>query len=250
MAVFKSNYITTRNKRKKTSRVYVPKTKQTQRQIIVSKAKAHIRYIRNRRENGQKITRELFGRDGVLSKEEAYELIDSAEKGTRFFRFVISPAKWEDREKDLDLREITMQTMGALEKQLGEHIQFVAAIHNGKLRHVHMLAILKGRVEDAELTVARGTATQVTRAQRKELDEALGYNPHIQRGRTRTITQNQNRERGEGQHATGTTDPYKKQGGGGHAAKKSESVHTCLICGMQYCHHQREKDELELELEL
>src|SRR5713101_4113927 len=77
------------------------------------KAKASIRYIENRRgKDGAKITRSLFGTDGLLGRWQAYRMIDTAEKGSVFFRFVISPdPTQEDRAKDLHLREITEQTM-------------------------------------------------------------------------------------------------------------------------------------------
>jgi hypothetical protein len=68
--------------------------------------KASIRYIEHRPgKDGEKVTRELFGSDGVITRNQAYQMIDEAEKGTAFFRIVISPdpAK-EDTEKDLHLQ--------------------------------------------------------------------------------------------------------------------------------------------------
>jgi len=71
-------------------------------------AKASIRYIEHRRgKDGRKTSRILFNNDGALGRWQAYEIIEQAEKGSIFFRFVISPdpAK-EDSEKDLHLREV------------------------------------------------------------------------------------------------------------------------------------------------
>ncbi len=39
--------------------------------------KAHLRYITHRRgEEGERMTRPLFGRDGALSKQQIYDMID------------------------------------------------------------------------------------------------------------------------------------------------------------------------------
>ena len=67
--------------------------------------KAHLRYITHRRGKTQeKITRLLFGRDGLTDKRAAYEMIDSAKRGTAFFKIMISPDPMkEDTHKDFDL---------------------------------------------------------------------------------------------------------------------------------------------------
>src|SRR2546425_12902340 len=106
-------------------------------------AKASIRYMEHRPgKDGEKITRHLFGIDGLLGRHQAYRLIDEAEKGSIFFRFVISPdPKSEDREKDLHLREVTEKTMQRLEDRLHKEVQWVAAEHDDHAphRHVHIV---------------------------------------------------------------------------------------------------------------
>src|ERR687896_755352 len=89
----------------------------------VAAAKATIRYNQHRAgKDGQKISRELFGYDGVLDRQDAYEMLDVAAKGTVFFRFVISPdIETEDMAKDLQLQDLTTQTMLALQEQLQQH---------------------------------------------------------------------------------------------------------------------------------
>jgi hypothetical protein len=73
MAVFKANYV----KRGTTER---------------ARAKATIRYIQQRPgRNAPKQIRTLFGADGPYTREQVYALIDGAQKGTIFYRFVISP---------------------------------------------------------------------------------------------------------------------------------------------------------------
>jgi hypothetical protein len=84
MAVVKANYV----KRGKGER---------------GRAKATIRYIQHRRDrDGERVSRTLFGFDGELTREQAYRMIDEAQKGTIFYRFVLSPdPKREDRYKTL-----------------------------------------------------------------------------------------------------------------------------------------------------
>jgi hypothetical protein len=115
-----------------------------------NRAKATVRYITHRRDlAGHKITRDLFGFGGSLSKDTAYRMIDEApKKGRYYYRVVLSPdPRRQDRYKDLDLRRLTISTMLKLEERYGKSIQFVAAIHDDHAphRHVHTIVILNGR---------------------------------------------------------------------------------------------------------
>jgi hypothetical protein len=141
-------------------------------------AKASIRYITFRPgKGGEKISRQLFGHDGALSIFQADRMVDEAEKGTVFFRLVISPdPALEDREKDLALWELTQQTILKLEYRLKREVQFVAAEHNDHTpnRHVHVIALIPGRLEVADLEAIRNAATEAAQFQRQERDLALG----------------------------------------------------------------------------
>src|SRR5438270_13310253 len=94
-------------------------------------AKASLRYIQHRPgKDGAKINRTLFGSDGAMGRYEAYRMIDEAEKGSIFFRFVMSPdARTEDTKRDLHLREVTEKTMLSLEERLNKPVAWVAAVH-------------------------------------------------------------------------------------------------------------------------
>ena len=83
-------------------------------------AKANIGYITKRREGiKEKITRTLFGLDGVMTSQEAYRMIDQAGKGSFFYRLVLSPDPiGEDTRQDLDMRALTLQTMQVLDARL------------------------------------------------------------------------------------------------------------------------------------
>jgi hypothetical protein len=137
-------------------------------------AKASIRYIQHRPgKEGAKITRTLFGVDGLMGRWQAYQMIDEAEKGSQFFRFVISPdPKAEDSEQDLHLREITEKTMDTLEKRLQKQVSWVAVEHadHAPHRHVHVVAVVPGSLQVHDFQSLRTTATASCLEQRRERD--------------------------------------------------------------------------------
>src|SRR5438270_13147373 len=137
-------------------------------------AKASIRYIAHRPgKDGATITRNLFGLDGLMGRWQAYQMIDEADKGSVFFRFVISPdPKQEDTGKDLFLREITEKTMLSLEEHLHKQVSWVAAVHDDHAphRHVHVVAVVAGRLQVRDFQAMRQAATAAALAQRHEGD--------------------------------------------------------------------------------
>src|SRR5437868_4882635 len=139
-------------------------------------AKASIRYIQHRPgKDNEKKTRTLFGSDGALGRWQAYRMIDEAEKGSLFFRFVISPdPKREDTGKDLFLREVTEKTMLSLEERLHKQVSWVAAEHDDHAphRHVHVVAVVPGRLQVRDFQAMRQAATEAALAQRHERDLA------------------------------------------------------------------------------
>jgi hypothetical protein len=139
-------------------------------------AKASIRYIEHRPgKDNAKMNRILFGMDGAMGRWQAYQMIDEAERGSLFFRFVISPdPKHEDTERDLFLREITEKTMLSLEDRIHRDVHWVAAIHDDHAphRHVHVVAVVPGRLHVQDFQAMRTTATAEGVAQRQERDLA------------------------------------------------------------------------------
>jgi hypothetical protein len=138
-------------------------------------AKAAIRHIQHRPgKDGQKAVRELYGRDGSMERGEAYQMIDEAEKGTVFFRIVISPdPATEDTEKDLRLAEITAQTMVHLADRLHKAVPYVTVEHDDHAlhRHMHVLALVQGRLNTQDFQALRDTATEAALFQRQERDQ-------------------------------------------------------------------------------
>jgi len=141
-------------------------------------AKRNIRYIEHRPgKDGERLWRTLFGADGRMSREEAYELIDNAEYGSVFWRIKVSPdAVNEDTNRDVSMQEVTERTMNSLQEQLGKSVSWVAAIHadHKPIRHIHVLALLPklSKQEFGQLpnNLIKG-ATESCLAQRKELDQ-------------------------------------------------------------------------------
>ena len=142
-----------------------------------SRIKAHLRYITHRRGmEGERITRALFGKDGALSKQQVYDMIDAARRGAVFHKFVINfhPLK-EDTNKDLNLWEITRKTLEHIKTQYGLSVPFVATIHDDHtaLRHVHGFFIVEGRLNKEEFAKIKGlwkVASAEVRHQRNRLD--------------------------------------------------------------------------------
>jgi hypothetical protein len=155
------------------------------------KIKKTLNYIVHRpgREGG-KLTRELFGHtEESIRKEDAYRHIDAG-RGMTYFHLKINfhPDR-EDKRKDLDLRDITRQSISALEERLQRPIRFLAVEHNDHtpLRHIHAILLVHLRrgerigIEDWKL--CRETATKQASLQRKALDAVLQVQNDRQRGR-------------------------------------------------------------------
>jgi len=142
-----------------------------------SRIKAHLRYITHRRGmEGERMNRPLYGKEGPLSKQHIYDMIDATRPGAVFHKFVINfhPIK-EDTHKDLNLWEITRKTLEHIKTQFGESVPFVATIHDDHtfLRHVHGFFIVDGRLSKKEFAKVRGlwqVASAEVRQQRKRLD--------------------------------------------------------------------------------
>ena len=108
---------------------------------------------------GRGSTRKLQGYDGVLEKLQAYQMIDEAGEGTYFYRLIVNFDKdTEDAKRDLYLGEIIEKTMLHLEDRFQKQLQFVATEHDDHtpLRHVHMLALLPGKLNVQDLAALRG----------------------------------------------------------------------------------------------
>jgi hypothetical protein len=146
------------------------------------KAKDTVRYIQHRagRDN-ERVWRPLFTSDGPMTRADAYQFIDEAPKGTKFFTIIISPdPATEDTHKDLDMRAITITTMQTVaEIMRGQGIttplNWVAAVHDDHTdkNHVHCLASLQGRLDKPDIRRLIDVTTTACLRERRELDRAL-----------------------------------------------------------------------------
>jgi hypothetical protein len=144
--------------------------------------KAHLRYIVHRPgTEREKVTRELFHHNYLsTTKQNAYDLINAAPKGTVFYKMTINfhPVK-EDTHKDLDLHSITSLTVREMQYRIGRNIPFIATIHNGHentdLRHIHAICLVQGRLSKEDFaklrTLWQSTSAEV-RLQRSIRDRA------------------------------------------------------------------------------
>jgi hypothetical protein len=141
--------------------------------------KAALRYNAHRPTlEGAKGARQLFGWDGELDKNQAYEMIDAAERGTRYWRFKISPdPKTENPQKKVDLREVTTKIMGKLQERKGK-VEFIAVVHDdhSPINHIHAIVLFKERMEAKDYAMLRQVGRQACLSQqqgRKQMQKFL-----------------------------------------------------------------------------
>jgi hypothetical protein len=146
-----------------------------------AKAKDIVRYIQHRAgKDDERVMRPLFTNDSPMTRLEAYQFIDEAPKGTKFFTIIISPdPTTEDTNHDLDMRQITrttMQTVAEIIRGQGitTPVVWVAAVHDDHTdkNHVHALASLQGRLDKPDLRRMIDVTTTACLEQRRELDRA------------------------------------------------------------------------------
>ena len=175
MAVVKTNYVKQNGREK-------------------ANTKATIRYIQNRPgQDKERLSRVLFGNDGMMERKDAYRMVDEAPPGSVFWRIMFSPdPNGEDEPRDLNLPEaaekMIMLTFGV---RLHKQVQWVAAVHadHRPHRHVHIVAIVPGKLSRHDFAalpqVLRYEATQACLEQRRELDltRDLTQEPEMQQGK-------------------------------------------------------------------
>src|SRR5215216_3171277 len=147
-----------------------------------AKAKETVRYIQHRAgKDNERVMRPLYTSDSPMTRLEAYQFIDEAPKGTKFFTIIISPdPATEDTHYDVDMRQITrttMQTVAEIMRAQGitTPVVWVAAVHDDHTdkNHVHALAAIQGRLDNPDLQRLIAATTHACLEQRRELDRAL-----------------------------------------------------------------------------
>src|SRR3712207_4812059 len=168
-----------------------------------------------------------------MTRADAYRMIDGAGKGSLFYRIVLSPdPKGEDQRRDLDMRDLTAQTMQALEEKVRGPVLWVGALHadHAPHRHIHVVAIVPKRLFVKDFQFLRARASQACREQRRFLD----------------LGQSQKRERPYPVPYFAKTRPSSRMrdwpASSGGSAGMSPSLHkcTCPSCSATHVHSIRD----------
>jgi hypothetical protein len=94
-------------------------------------AKDHVRNaVHHPDEQGQRQYRELWDRDGRISKQAAYTRLDDVEQPDYTYRLTLSPhPERQDPSHRLDLHAWTRGMMRQLEQRAGQELAWIAATH-------------------------------------------------------------------------------------------------------------------------
>ncbi len=119
------------------------------RQYVRTRGRAvrSLRYYQDRRRGEDEPERQIFTKDGTVSRREAIRMMDECQgKDFLVHRVVLSPGSGRDQE---DLREMTRHVMRCLEDDKRQQIDWVAVEHhNTEHPHVHLVIFGGGRQRD------------------------------------------------------------------------------------------------------
>ncbi len=113
------------------------------------RAMGSIRYYQMRERGADEPPRQLFTKDGTVSRERAYRMMQEYQ-GRNFIvhRMALSPGEGRDAE---DLRELTRHVMGELQDFKRQELHWVAVEHhNTEHAHVHIVLFGGGRQMDGK----------------------------------------------------------------------------------------------------
>jgi hypothetical protein len=134
-------------------------------------AKQHLRYAVHRtNEHGQRQYREVWDRDGTLSKQTAYERLDGAGPRDYVYRLTLSPhPERQDAGQRLDLREWGRDMMARLEQASGQRLEWFAVTHaHVEHRHVHVVVRSRGRFASEHFRAMREAGDRQAREQQRQ----------------------------------------------------------------------------------
>lgn len=144
-----------------------------------SEAKASVRYMQHRQSDlGESSARQLFGRDGELSRTEAYERLDRAAEAqgkTYFYRLVLNPGEGHADLSEEGRQAWAAEVMARIEAQGNQVRDWVAVSHTdqGEHDHLHVLAATSRTLQKSELADLRTSSREAYDHQR-EVQHQLG----------------------------------------------------------------------------
>ncbi len=104
-------------------------------------ARAGLRYYQMRPRGDDEPPRSIFGRDGTMTRDEAYRLLDQHQaRGYLAHRLMLSPGA--DERPD-DLRDLARHVMAELERDKEQRLHWVAVEHRNTA-HPHVHIVLAG----------------------------------------------------------------------------------------------------------
>jgi type IV secretory pathway VirD2 relaxase len=107
-------------------------------------ARAALRYYQMRPRGEGEPPRSLFTREGTVSRDEAYRMLDEHQaRGYLVHRLMFSPA---DDEQPDDLCNLTRHVLRELEKERGVTLHWVGVEHHNT-NHPHVHVVLSGGTE-------------------------------------------------------------------------------------------------------
>lgn len=144
-----------------------------------SEAKGSVRYMQHRQSDlGEREARPLFGREGELSRQEAYERLDGAGEApgkTYYYRLVLNPGEGHADLDEEGRRVWAAEVMSRIEAQGVQVRDWVAVSHTdqGEHDHMHIVAATSRTLQKAELADLR-TYSRESYDHQRELQHELG----------------------------------------------------------------------------
>lgn len=149
-------------------------------------AKQAVRYATHREDGtGERTTREIYDREGILSRQEAYARIDAAEQqgGKYHYRLILNQGEGH---RAADMQAVTRDTMQALSDRHGGRLDWVAVNHDdhSKHQHAHVIAVTDKTLSRADLAAMR--AEMDGSHERHSLRDTLRATPPQERTQAQT----------------------------------------------------------------
>jgi hypothetical protein len=120
---------------------------------------AHVRYIEEREKGEKERDRDFFDRDrnGIERNEVERAMLENQGDRTAMHKLILSPG-----DNEVDIREYTRDSLGALEGRLGHKLDWYAVIHQNTDHH-HAHVVIAGKVPGHEREVERNEAKESDR---------------------------------------------------------------------------------------
>ncbi len=134
-------------------------------------AKDHVRYAVHRPdERGRRQYRELWDRDGQISKQSAYTRLDDVKHSDYIYRLTLSPhPERQDPGRRLDLHAWTRGMMQQLEQRAGQELAWFASTHeHPDHRHIHVVAVSGRRLDVRDLQALRDAGDNIALGQHRQ----------------------------------------------------------------------------------